>query len=160
MKRYVNASSWSDINSGKYSNYIKPDYTPVDIAGYKLTISDTIDEMDNLFWFDDDSEGGTGGTTFFGIGELTNDEDSALDYIHFKFWVSYDILGVLDNPDEFYLYEPDRGLDKDAGVELELYESTFSEGYANAFLEEHHDEIFDAIIEIINKNLNKFGYEL
>ena len=156
----IKASSWKDQQEGGYGSVYDIDYdyrNPIVIDGWKLTFGAYVDE--DGFWFEDDSEGGTGGTEIGAIAFLENEETGAT--IRFPFGISYSIFGNPENKDEFYLYEPDRSLDKDNGI---LYHIDDIEGIdkydAKQFVEDHNEEIFDAIIQVMNQNLYKFGYEL
>lgn len=151
------SSSWSELNKGGYSHEIKPSYTPVMINGWELGIEDTIDEMVDDFWFDDDDEGGTGGTRFFGIGTFTKPGTDII--IKFAFWIVFFVLGNPDDPDLFDIYEPDRSLDRESGVELEVRDVIgIDEDDAKEILEENQDDIFDVLVDVVSKHLDKFGY--
>lgn len=151
-------SSWGDQKNGGYGSVYDIDYTPVTVCGdWTLTFGAYIDEDD--FWFDEDDEGGIGGTNIGAIAYLENEDTGVT--IRFPFGIDYTILGNKDNPDEFYLCEPDRGLDYETGITYVIDDVTGIDEYdAKEFIEDNLQEIFDAIIDVVNQNLYKFGYEL
>ena len=150
-------SSWKNQQEGGYGSIYRPDNITVDIGtDWKLTLEGTLDEVSEYFYYDeDDVEGGSGGTTFFGIGVLT-DKDGYK--IKFKFWLPYYIFGNLDNPDEFYLdHEP---YDQ---TTLEVFSDyvpfPLSED-VDLVEDELEDDIIYGLYDIVDQNLYKFGYEL
>lgn len=151
-------SSWEDQKNGVYGSVYDIDYTPVTVCDdWTLTFGAYIDEDD--FWFEEDDEGGTGGTNIGAVAYLEN-EDTGVE-IRFPFGIDYTILGNKDNPDEFYLSEPDRSLDHDTGISYVIDDVRGIDEYdAKEFIEDNLQEIFDAIIDVVNKNLYKFGYDL
>lgn len=159
----VKASSWKDQQEGDYGSVYNIKYTPVTFSTedgeWQLSFNAYIEETENAFWFDDDNEGGTGGTAIGAIAYLENFSRGAT--IRFPFDIYYMIFGNPENTDDFYLCEPDRSLDKDEGIWYNIDEvEGISQTEAEEFMEEHKDEIFDAIIKIVNDNLYQFGYEL
>lgn len=151
-------SSWKDQRDGGYGSVYDITYNPTMVCDdWKLTFGAYIDE--DRFWFEDDDEGGTGGTEIGAIAYLKNQNTGAK--IRFPFGIYYDILGVKETPDEFYLYEPDRSLDYENGIWYNIDEVNGIDEYdANEFVEDNLQEIFDAIVDVVNQNLYKFGYEL
>jgi hypothetical protein len=151
-------SSWKDQQSGRYGSIYRPDNITIDIGtDWELTLAGTLDEMVDNFYWDDNDEGGDGGTLFFGIGVLTNKNDGR--EIMFKFWLPYYIFGSLDNPDEFYLdHEP---YDQ-ADIEVcdEQYMPIDDADVKDIVNWELEDDIIFGLYDIVDKNLYKFGYEL
>ncbi len=161
MKKYIKSSSWKDQQEGGYGSCYNIVYKPVTLGPeddeWKLSFGAYIDE--DGFWFEEDDEGGTGATSIGAIAFLENFDSGAT--IRFPFDIQYIILGNPENKDEFYLYEPDRSLDKENGIWYNIDEvEGMQQDEAEEFMEEHQDEIFDAIIKIVNGNLYQFGYEL
>lgn len=156
MKRYIKSSSWKDLQEGGYGSVYNITYKPTMVCGdWKLTFGAYIDE--NQFWFEDDDEGGIGGTEIGAIAYLKNGSQE----IELSFGIQYNIFGDKDNPDEFYLAEPDRSLDEESGTWYSILGVwNIEESDARAFIEDNHREIFDALIKVVNSNLYKFGYEL
>lgn len=157
----VKASSWKDQREGGYGSVYDISYKPVTFGTsddeWELSFGAYIDE--DGFWFEDDSEGGTGSTEIGAIAFLENFDSGAT--IRFPFGIQYMIFGNPENPDEFFLSEPDRSLAKDEGIWYNIDDvEGISQTEAEEFMEDHKDEIFDAIIKIVNDNLYKFGYEL
>ena len=153
-------SSWKDMQNGHYGSVYNMDWEPTMVCGdWELTFNAYIDENIDYFWFDEDDEGGTGGTEIGAIAYLENTKTDAT--IRFPFGINYTIFGDIDNPDEFYLSEPDRGLNHENGIWYNIDEVSGIDEYdAKEFIEDNLQEIFNAIIAIVNKNLYKFGYEL
>jgi len=153
-------SSWNDIKNGHYGSTYNIDYDPITICGdWKLSFGAYLDEDPNLFWFEDDEEGGTGSTDIGAVAWLENPITGA--EIRMPFGINYSIFGNPENPDEFYLSEPDRSLDHEAGIWWDIDEiSGIDINEAREFVDDNLQEIFDAIIDVVNKNLYKFGYEL
>lgn len=153
-------SSWKDQQEGGYGSVYNITYKPTMVCGdWKLTFGAYIDEDPDRFWFDDDDEGGTGGTEIGAIAYLENQNTGA--EIRFPFGINYYIEGDDENPDEFYLVKPDRGLDHETGIWYNIDKVTGIDKYdAKEFVEDNLQEIFDAIIDVVNQNLYKFGYEL
>lgn len=151
-------SSWEDQKNGGYGTVYDIDYTPVTVCGdWILTFGAYIDEDD--FWFDEDIEYGVGHTNIGAVAYLTNNDTGA--EIRMPFGVDYNIFGVKNKPDEFYLYEPDRGLDHETGIGYDIDRTKgITEEEAETFIDDNLQEIFDAIIDVVNQNLYKFGYEL
>lgn len=153
-------SSWNDQQNGGYGSVYDIDYdnhNPMIVAGWKLTFGAYIDEDDNSFWFEDDSEGGTGGTNIGAMAYLTRGSQE----IEISFGVQYSIFGDPDNADEFYLAEPDRSLDEETGTWYSIIGVwNIEESDAREFIEANYKELFDALIAVVNQNLYKFGYEL
>ena len=157
MKKYVKSSSWADQREGHYGTVYNIIYTPSVVAGWVLTFGAYIDEDTDRFWFDDDSEGGTGGTNIGAIAYL----EQGSKQIELSFGIQYSIFGNPDNKDEFFLSEPDRSLDEESGTWYTVLNTQgISEEDAKEFVEENHREIFDALIKVVNENLYQFGYEL
>lgn len=153
-------SSWKDMQNGGYGSVYNMDWEPITVCGnWELTFGAYIDEDSNYFWFDEDDEGGIGGTEIGGIAYLENAETGVK--IRFPFGINYTIFGNVDDPDEFYLSEPDRGLDWENGIWYNIDEVSGIDEYdAKEFVEDNLQEIFDAIVDVVNQNLYKFGYEL
>ena len=154
----VKASSWKDQREGGYGSVYDIDYdnhNPMTVAGWELTFGAYIDE--DGFWFDENDEGGDGGTN---IGAIAYFEKAGAE-IEIAFSIGYSIFGDIDNPDEFFLTEPDRGLDWENGIQYSILKVNGIDEYdAKEFIEDNHREIFDALISVVNDNLYKFGYEL
>lgn len=153
-------SSWKDQQTGNYGSVYDMDWEPTYVCGdWELTFGAYIDEDTNSFWFDEDPEGGTGGTSIGAIAYLENVETGAV--IRFPFDIYYHVFGDVEDPDEFYLEEPDRSLDHDEGIRYNIDDvDGIDEADAKEFVEDNLQEIFDAIIDVVNQNLYKFGYEL
>ena len=151
-------SSWKDQQEGGYGTVYRPDNITVDIgADWKLTLTSTLDEMLDNFYFDYNDEGGDGGTLFCGVGILTNKHTG--DEIYFKFWLPYYIFGKLDNPDEFYLdHEPYDQTELDPCNEQ--YISIDDDEIKDLITWELEDDIISGLYDIVDQNLYKFGYEL
>jgi len=151
-------SSWKDQRDGGYGTIYRPDNITVDIGSeWELYLTATLDEMMDMFYFDENDEGGDGGTLFCGVGVLTNKNDGRK--ISFKFWLPYYIFGNIDNPDEFYLdHEP---YDQ---TELDVCDDHFvsvEDSEADDLINwELNDDIISGLYEIVDQNLYKFGYEL
>jgi len=161
MKKYIKSSSWKDQQEGHYGTVYNIDYdryNPMEVAGWKLTFGAYIDEDDRGFWYDeDDPEGGFGGTSIGAIAYLEQDDKQ----IEISFGIQYNIFGDRDNPDEFYLGEPDRGLDEETGTWYSILDTEGIDEYdANEFIKDNYRELFDALVKVVNANLYKFGYEL
>lgn len=157
MKKYVKSSSWKDQREGGYGTIYRPDNIKVDIGDWELFLTATLDELIDSFYFENNDEGGDGGTTFCGIGVLTNKTDGK--EIMFKFWLPYYIFGKQENPDEFYLdHEPYDQTDLD--VCNEHYISIRDSEADNVINWELKDEIVSGLYDIVDKNLYKYGYEL
>lgn len=153
-------SSWKDQQTGGYGTVYNMDWEPTTVCSdWELTFGAYIDENTDYLWFEEDSDGGMGGTSIGAIAYLENMDTGA--EIEISFDINYSIFGDIDNPDEFFLSEPDRGLDYESGISYSIMDvSRIDEYDAKEFIEDHHREIFDAIIAVVNKNLYKFGYEL
>lgn len=151
-------SSWTDMQNGNYGTCYDIDYIPVTVCGnWELSFGAYIDE-DN-FNFEEDAEGGTGSTNIGAVAYLENKDTGAI--IRFPFGIDYTILGDIDNPDEFHLYEPDRSLDWGTGITYVIDDVTGMDvNDAEQFIEDNLPEIFDAIVNVVNQNLYKFGYDL
>ena len=158
MKRYIKSSSWKNQRDGGYGTVYNIDYTPTEVAGWELTFGAYIDEDTDSFYFDDkDPDGGFGYTSIGAIAYLKNGSQE----IEISFGIQYDIFGDKDNPDEFYLAEPDRSLDEESGTWYSILGVwNIEESDAKEFIEDNHRELFDALIKVVNQNLYKFGYEL
>lgn len=151
-------SSWKDQQTGGYGTSYRPDNITVDIGtDWNLTLTSTLDEMLDNFYFEDNDEGGDGGTLFCGVGILTNKHTG--DEIYFKFWLPYYIFGKLDNPDEFHL-------DHESYDQTELdpcdehYMSIDDDEIEDLITWELGDDIISGLYDIVDQNLYKFGYEL
>lgn len=153
-------SSWKDQQEGGYGTVYDMDWEPSVVCNdWELTFGAYIDEDTNYFWFENDDEGGIGGVSIGAIAYLENIDTGA--EIEIAFDINYTILGNKENPDEFFLSEPDRGLDHESGISYNIQEVSGIDEYdAKEFIEDNLKEIFDAIIAIVNQNLYKFGYEL
>ena len=153
-------SSWNDQRNGHHGTVYNMDWEPTYVCGdWELTFGAYIDEDTNYFWFDEDDEGGTGGTEIGGIAYLENAETGVS--ITMPFGINYSIHGDIEDPDEFYLYEPDRGLYEETGIWFNIDDADgIDELDAEEFVRDNLSEIFDAIIDVVNQNLYKFGYEL
>lgn len=154
-------SSWKELNNGSYGTVYDFDWTPTTVCGnWELTFDRYIEEDTNYFWFDEEEvDGGFGATEIGAIAYLTNKDTGVR--IEFPFGIVYHINGNIDNPDEFYLSEPDRSLDHEAGIWYNIDKVNGIDEYdAKEFVEDNLQEIFDAIIDVVNQNLYKFGYEL
>ena len=151
-------SSWKDQQTGGYGTSYRPDNITVDIGtDWNLTLTSTLDEMLDNFYFEDNDEGGDGGTLFCGVGILTNKHTG--DEIYFKFWLPYYIFGKLDNPDEFHLdHEPYDQTELDPCDEH--YMSTDDDEIEDLITWELGDDIISGLYDIVDQNLYKFGYEL
>ena len=157
MKKYIKSSSWKDQREGGYGTIYRPDNIKVDIGDWELSLTATLDELIDLFYFENNDEGGDGGTTFCGIGVLTNKTDGK--EIMFQFWLPYYIFGKLENPDEFYLdHEPYDQTELD--VCDEHYMSIDDADAKEIVNWELEGEIVSGLYDIVDKNLYKFGYEL
>ena len=153
-------SSWKDQQEGGYGTVYDMDWEPSVVCNdWELTFGAYIDEDTNYFWFDEDSEGGTGGTSIGAIAYLGNINTGA--EIEISFNIVYEIFGNKENPDEFFLSEPDRSLDYESGISYSIQNVSGIDEYdAKEFVDENIKEIFDAIVAIVDQNLYKFGYEL
>lgn len=151
-------SSWKELNNGSYGTVYDMDNVITTVCGnWELSFGRYIDE--DGFWFDEDDDGGIGGTDIGAMAYLSNRDTGAT--IRFAFSIYYNIFGEKDNPDEFYLSEPDRSLDYEAGVGYTIDEVIdIDEQDAKEFIDDNIKEIFDAIVPIVNDQLYKFGYEL
>lgn len=152
---------------------VMPKCKPININGYKLEILDTIDEIDNAFWFDEDEYGGFGGTQFFGVCSLRKiadrpdyDSSNGYNYNHsdiiiFRWWFNVNLVG--DTVDETKIYlEIDNSL-----IESDLFEYDIIDNpkETNIPIEEAEDimennafEIGEYIWNVIQANATGFGY--
>jgi hypothetical protein len=152
---------------------VKPKCKPININGYTLKILDTIDEVDNTFWFDEDENGGFGGTQFFGVCALRKivdrpdyDSSNGYNYNHsdiiiFRWWFNVNLVG--DTVDETKIYlEIDNSL-----IESDLFEYDIIDNpkETNIPIEEAEDimennafEIGEYIWNVIQANATGFGY--
>lgn len=149
-------SSWSKLQNSTQGTIITPNHSVfANINGWDIRLSGYLYENTDLFWFDEDDDGGMGGTEFSGTAIL----DKGKDTIEMDFWLSFAIFGDKDNTDEFYMMSHDRGLDQDSGVEYDITDATTIDKHiAVDFIEDNKAEIFDALYDAVIDEIPGFGY--
>ena len=151
-------ASWKEQRDGGYGTTYRPDNIVIDInPDWELTLDGTLDEMMDNFYWEDNDEGGDGGTIFFGVGVLTNKNDGR--EIMFKFWLPYYIFGNLENPDEFHL-DHESYDQTELDVCDEHYMSIDDADAEDIVKWELEDDIISGLYDIVDANLYKFGYDL
>lgn len=154
---------------------VKPKYKPLNINGYTLKILETIDEVDDAFWFDEDEDGGFGGTQFFGVCALRKNDDrpdfnadngynyNHSDIIIFRWWFNASLVG--DQTDETKIYlEVDNSLIESDLFEYEIIddpkETNIPVEEAQEIIDNNAYEIGNFIWNTIKKNATGFGYSM